>query len=633
MKKQLQSFLLLFTFLVPLVMISNAQSNNVNMVKGLQLTDQQTENVPLVPYQASKDELLLWGENIDVSSSTTGIVSTHLGGISNGLVETADDFVLAEGNWVITRIQARGFKSSGTIDPTQFGIKIYADEDNTPGALVFQEIITATYNSQMQNFVLTQPCALPGGTYWITVYGYYPESTSLSVARWNWNTFATLVGSQTMLRDNPNLFGAGATMWTTLSSLGVANAASTDFAIYGLEQTYTVTFNINDGTIPLEGATVLVESPFEPSIEVVTNEGGVATFELTNGTYNYTISKDGFSTIGAEFSVENQDVSFNLSLTEVIVNHNVTFTVMNGNYPIEGAEVLLASSGEYYFTNASGQASFVLEDGEYEYHVRKTGYQDFSSTFTVDGEDLFIEVELAEVTYNVAFTVTDGTNPLFEATVKVGANEALTNQEGLAELQLPAGSYSYFVSKEGFVTSFGSFEVTNDNVQLGVALVAGTNPTFTVTFTIADGESNPITDAVVTLNDTEANAGEYVFADLEPGLYSYSVAKDGFVSFAGTVTVTDEDVTVPVTLTLVGINTNTFANFSAYPNPFSGTINLSNPAAVSRVYITNIIGQRVMDVATNGAGNVETAALPAGIYLVTFEAASGERTVRKMVKK
>jgi hypothetical protein len=40
-----------------------------------------------------------------------------------------------------------------------------------------------------------------------------------------------------------------------------------------------------------------------------------------------------------------------------------------------------------------------------------------------------------------------------------------------------------------------------------------------------------------------------------------------------------------------------------------------------------------MDVRTNGAATVETANLSTGIYLVTFEAANGDRIVRKMIKK
>jgi hypothetical protein len=295
---------------------------------------------------------------------------------------------------------------------------------------------------------------------------------------------------------------------------------------------------------------------------------------------------------------------------------------INGDYDYsagEEVELWANANWNYRFVNWTDSEGTVLSSNN-------------PYIFTMPAQDITVYANFERV-YYIHFSVIEigeGIIYINDAVVTLGG---VTNEPGDYQFQMPVGNYTYFVTKEGYLTVTGTVNVVDEDIEITVFLVAGTNPTYTVTFAIADGESNPITDAVVTFNGVAGGVGEYAFTDVEPGVYSYSVTKDGFVSFAGTVTVTDEDVTVPVTLTLVGVNTNTFANFSAYPNPFSTTINLSNPAVVSRVYITNIIGQRVMDVATNGAGNVETATLPAGIYLVTFEAASGERTVRKMVKK
>jgi hypothetical protein len=295
---------------------------------------------------------------------------------------------------------------------------------------------------------------------------------------------------------------------------------------------------------------------------------------------------------------------------------------INGDYDYsagEEVELWANANWNYRFVNWTDSEGTVLSSNN-------------PYIFTMPAQDITVYANFERVYYiNFSvFEVGEGIIYFNDAVVTLGG---VTNESGDYQFQMPVGNYTYFVTKEGYLTVTGTVNVVDEDIFINVPMVAGTNPTFTVTFAIVDGDSNPITDAVVTLNDTEANAGEYVFADLEPGMYSYSVAKDGFVAVTGTVAVTNANVEVPVVLLIDNVAPNTFANFSAYPNPFSGTINLSNPAVVSRVYITNIIGQRVMDVATNGAGNVETATLPAGIYLVTFEAASGERTVRKMVKK
>ena len=71
---------------------------------------------------------------------------------------------------------------------------------------------------------------------------------------------------------------------------------------------------------------------------------------------------------------------------------------------------------------------------------------------------------------------------------------------------------------------------------------------YTVTFNVVDEEDNPITDAVVTFDGEEYDAGEYTIEDVAPGTYDYMVAKEGYQDATGEVTVVDENVTVDVTL-------------------------------------------------------------------------------------
>lgn len=122
---------------------------------------------------------------------------------------------------------------------------------------------------------------------------------------------------------------------------------------------------------------------------------------------------------------------------------------------------------------------------------------------------------------------------------------------------------------------------------------------------------------------SELPVGTYYFAFAATSAFSYQTYLS-FV-FVDNVIIFNEEIT--------GVNNNTFANFNVYPNPFSNHINISNPALINRIVVTNVVGQNVLDVNTNGASQIETSNLAAGLYIVSFEANNGERFVSKMIKK
>ena len=69
-----------------------------------------------------------------------------------------------------------------------------------------------------------------------------------------------------------------------------------------------------------------------------------------------------------------------------------------------------------------------------------------------------------------------------------------------------------------------------------------------------------------------------------------------------------------------------------YPNPFTNEINISNPAAVKSVTITNVAGQEIKQTVFNGK-SISTEKFASGIYFVAVESVTGDKMVYKMVKK
>lgn len=73
--------------------------------------------------------------------------------------------------------------------------------------------------------------------------------------------------------------------------------------------------------------------------------------------------------------------------------------------------------------------------------------------------------------------------------------------------------------------------------------------TYNVTFVIEDEFGNTLDDALISLDDISNEPGSYVFENIEPGVYNYTVSLFCYNNATGTVEVSDNDVTVVVELT------------------------------------------------------------------------------------
>jgi len=114
----------------------------------------------------------------------------------------------------------------------------------------------------------------------------------------------------------------------------------------------------------------------------------------------------------------------------------------------------------------------------------------------------------------------------------------------------PGNSYAFLYWTEGQIVvatnAQYSFTATSDRT-----LVAHFGQgSFTVTFNVADQDGNPIGDAAVTFNGVTNLPGNYLFANIEPGSYPYSVSRAGYAAAEGMVDVQD-NVSVDVVLSVI----------------------------------------------------------------------------------
>lgn len=162
--------------------------------------------------------------------------------------------------------------------------------------------------------------------------------------------------------------------------------------------------------------------------------------------------------------------------------------------------------------------------------------------------------------------------------------EPLTGANGQSILPVESGGYQVKVTYFNACYYFSEpFYVT---VEPG---------TFSVTFSITDIAGNEIPDAVITLNTTTNDAGDYIFPDIEPGFYDYLVKRDGYLDHEGQISVVDNDKDVEVVMIFDETGLAKLPpGLLVYPNPARGKITIESDILIRSVLLINMQGQVVL---------------------------------------
>jgi hypothetical protein len=351
--------------------------------------------------------------------------------------------------------------------------------------------------------------------------------------------------------------------------------------------------------------------------------GGIA-INCAIGTHTYIVTPDDVTKAIIRGTVE--VTAANTEVTQpitIVTGYMIDIYVKDKNDAvIVGAEVKL--NGIALMTDATGEAMFMrYAKGNYSYTVSKTGYISQTKSISVNTTDVMDVVTLLVPEYSATFTVTDGTTNLAGASVKIGTVTVTSGVDGKAVLTgLTAGTYSYTVTKAGYVTRTGSVTVVDKDVAVSVTMVM---TTYAIMFNVTDG-TKAIAGADVKIGTTTVVTGadgKALFTGLLPGNYNYTVTKAIYSIATGTVTITNTDVIKDITLiSTVGINLAKNGSLSAYPNPTKGNLKINLPDNGGKgitICVTNIIGQVVINnkvVNSSTEFNLDLSGFDNGVYFV-----------------
>lgn len=344
----------------------------------------------------------------------------------------------------------------------------------------------------------------------------------------------------------------------------------------------TVTFNITKPEGVTAEPTITVKSG---SITAYTGSGANCT--LPAGDYTYTAKLDGCDTLTGSFVVKAAKtigLEFVKSLT-----FNDFFAGLDGitaeNGTRYGFEPVRAAGGNYLESKKSyGTTTMKLTAGKpcvVSFQYFSNGYKDYwdeygftvkngsktlltaydesewktFSTVLKKGDELTLSfsgsdsynVKLKDFTVSPVYTISLNVTGAEDCTVVLqdASGAAITGTDG--KYAVPAGVYTYTVSKYGYQTKVGKIIVTDKNVAQDVALTALT--AYQVKFNVApEGAAVTLTHPVGGTIAADENGAYIVYAG---ETYAYTVAKADYVPVHGSITAA-EDKTLSFTLTYAG---------------------------------------------------------------------------------
>ena len=382
-------------------------------------------------------------------------------------------------------------------------------------------------------------------TYTVSKFGYETATGTISVATADVNKTVKLteLAKQTVTFNitKPEGVTAEPTITVKSGSITAYTGSGADCTLPAGDYTYTAKL---DGCDTLSGSFVVkaaktIGLEFVKSLTFDDFFAGLDGITAENGT------RYGFEPVraaGGNYLHRNDSVSYSNNTATITLKADkslvLRFDYYGGTY---------YSSSEYFSVKKGSTEIFKsYNSNEWKtYSVAGAAGDVLTLTYKGYGDNSYVDLKNFTVSpvYTISLNVTGAED--CKVVLQDASGAAITDVDG--KYAVPAGMYTYTVSKYGYQTETGRIIVTNKNVDQNVALTALT--AYQVKF-VADPA-----DASVTLTHP-------VGGTIKPGAdggyklylgetYAYTVAKADYITVSGSFTAAKND-TIKVTLTYAG---------------------------------------------------------------------------------
>lgn len=382
-------------------------------------------------------------------------------------------------------------------------------------------------------------------TYTATKFGYETATGTISVATTDVNKTVTLteLAKQTVTFNITKPEGVSAEPVVTVKYNGtkVYEGSGTNCTLPAGNYTYTATL---DGCDTLSGSFVVqaaktIGLEFVKSLTFDDFFAGLDGITAENGT------RYGFEPVraaGGNYLHRNDSVSYSNNTATITLKADkslvLQFDYYGGTY---------YSSSEYFSVKKGSTEIFKsYNSNEWKtYSVAVAAGDVLTLTYKGYGENSY--VDLKNFTVSPVYTVSLNVTGAEDCTVALqdASGAAITGTDG--KYAVPAGVYTYTVSKFGYETKTGTIKVEGGDVSKDVALTALT--AYQVKFAADPADASvALTHPVGGTIAADENGAYIVYAG---ETYAYTVAKADYITASGSFTAAKND-TIKVTLTYAG---------------------------------------------------------------------------------
>lgn len=384
------------------------------------------------------------------------------------------------------------------------------------------------------------------------------------------------------------------------------------FTVSLTRRVYAVELHVMTGSQPLEGALVQMGPDM-----VTTGAGGTATFMRTRGSYDWTVSRNGyFSASGTAWPMQD-------GVMEVVLEprrYEGSVLVTSGMAMVAGAEVTV-DGVTLGLTALEGSVPAFMAVGSHRVEVKAPGYVDAAVDLMFTQANQVLPVQLLPRNYLVDVAVLEsGTNTPLMGGVTLSVNGVpQPTTQGSAQVMLLRGRHTLTADAPDHDPVTIELVVLDQDTATELALPRTEHE---VTVTVV-GDAGPLRNAEVTIHTQPMNtdAQGRAVTRLPTGTYTLSASADLFLPGTGTVTV----MAGPAQQTL------TLQPRPTYAVQFAATDGTQALASVA-VTVTDTGTAPSTQTVTTTAGGSVVANLRVGTYAYTarragFQTVSGTVTV------